>query len=421
MRLSRVRPCRTGAFATGAFAAALLLGACASPGMPPGGPPDVAAPVLQSVSPDSGAVRVRASSVTLRFDEVISERTSGGGGGAGAAGTLAALILLSPGDGRERVNWRRTALEIEPRDGFRANTTYRLTLLPGLVDLRGNVRRESHAVVFTTGDSLTNGEITGAVFDWAAGRAAPLARIEAFTGADSTFRWVTRADSSGRFALRDLGPDTYHVRAWIDQTPNRVLDRRESFDSLTVTLEGQATNDFYVFGHDTIGPRIETVTPVDSTALRIRFDQAVALTWTPDSLAMVLQRADSTRIAVRIPMTAARFDSLTAAARTAADSADTTRATPRSPAAARPQVTPARAAADTLPPGPVFGRRIPAQEWIVPLVAPLMPGEFRLKAVNVEGLTGAIQSSERQFRVREPAAPTKSDSTAAPAPRPPRP
>ena len=420
MRLSRVRSFRTGAFRSGACAAALWLGACASPGMPPGGPPDVAAPALQSVSPDSGAVRVRASSVTLRFDEVLSERTSGGGGGAGAIGTLDALILLSPGDGNERVRWRRTALEIEPRGGFRANTTYRLTLLPGLVDLRGNILRESHAVVFTTGDSLTSGEITGAIFDWAAGRAAPLARIEAFTGADSTFRWVTRADSSGRFALRDLRADTYHVRAWIDQTPNRVLDRREAFDSLTVTLNGRATNDFYVFGHDTIGPRIETVTPVDSTALRIRFDQAVGLAWTPDSLAVVLQSADSTRVAVRTPMTAARFDSLTTASRAAADSADTTRTAPR-PVAARSQVTPARPAADTLRPGPAFGRRIPAQEWIVPLVAPLMPGEFRLRALDVEGLAGARQSSERVFRVREPAPPAPRDSTAAPAPRPPRP
>ena len=118
----------------------------------------------------------------LRFDEVVNERsapiaTSGGrsgtlgGGNGGAFGggggsqygsnqmgsTLGSLVILSPGDGRERVSWRRTGIEIEPRDGFRANTTYRLTLLPGLSDLRGNVLKEPIEVVFSTGATRTEG------------------------------------------------------------------------------------------------------------------------------------------------------------------------------------------------------------------------------------------------------------------------
>ena len=46
--------------------------------------------------------------------------------------------------------------------------------------------------------------MTGAVFDWVGGRAAALARVELFRDDDTTFRWVTRADSSGRYAVRDL-------------------------------------------------------------------------------------------------------------------------------------------------------------------------------------------------------------------------
>lgn len=428
MRVSRVR--RRAPWITAVGALGWML-ACASPGMPPGGPPDAEAPALVGVSPDSAAVRVRATSVTLQFDEVVSEGASGAGVGVGAS-TLAALVLLSPGDGRERVRWRRTAIEIEPRGGFRANTTYRVTLLPGLADLRGNIVRESHQLVFSTGDSLTAGEIEGAIFDWVAGRSAPLARLEAFRAADTTFRWVTRADSSGRFVLRDLAPDAYHLRAWIDQTPNRQLDARESFDSITVVIDGRASADLYVFSHDTLGARIEGVEPVDSTALRVRFDRAVALRWTPDSGSAFLQGADSVRIPVGVLVPEAQFDSVRRAARAAADTggvADTSAGAGRVAAgrvaAERAAATPpARAAApaDTARPGPVFGRAIPVRTWVLPLPAPLAPGDYRLTTVGIEGLTGTRRTSERQFRVREPAPPVVKDSTPpAPAARPPAP
>lgn len=404
-----------GAFALG------VVGACASPGMPPGGPPDVAAPELVSTSPDTGAVRVRASSITLRFNEVVSERTGGSPGGTGGS-SLDALVLLSPSDGRSRVNWRRSALEIEPREGFRPNTTYRLTLLPGLADLRGNIVRVPTELVFSTGESVNTGALTGAVFDWVAGRAAPLARLEAFPPADTTFRWVARADSAGRFALRNLGPGTYHVRAWIDATPNRQLDARESFDTLTVVVDSTALRDLYVFSHDTVGPRIEVAEPVDTTALRIRFDRAVAPSWVPDSATFLLLGADSARIPLGTPVPEARYDSLQRVARAAADSAraakDTTAPRPR-PTQAAP---PTSAAADT---GTAarFGRPIPVQNWVAPLLAPLAPGEYRLRVSEAEGLSGARRDSERQFTVRAPPPPKDSvppAASAAPA-RPPRP
>ena len=113
----------------------LLASGCASQGTPPGGAPDVAAPLLVRTTPDTSAVGVRAERVTFRFDEVVSERPSG-------APSLGALFLISPTDGEPRVSWRRDAVTVAPRRGFRANTVYTVTLLPGLADLRGNVRTE---------------------------------------------------------------------------------------------------------------------------------------------------------------------------------------------------------------------------------------------------------------------------------------
>ncbi len=397
--------------------AAAVIG-CASPGAPPGGPPDKVAPKIVQVTPDSGAVNVKASSVVIRLDEVVAERPGGRMPVGGGAEGLGAIILVSPGDGREKVEWKRTAIEITPRGGFRPNTAYRITLLPGLADLRGNALLESSEIVFSTGASIPSGEISGVVFDWVGGRIAPLAAIEVFRTSDTSFRWIARADSTGRYVVRDLAPGEYRLRAWIDADNDRRLGERESFDSLRVPLDARAEVDVYAFVHDTIGPRLETVEVIDSAALRVRFDRAVALTWIPDSTALVLQRADSSVVPLGAMMPAARFDSIATVARALADSiaraADTTQRaadTARAPVRpVRPVATPDTGAVQRAL--PQLARPVPVRDWAVLVTAPLEPGTYRLRAVGIEGLSGTRRASEREFRIRAPA--PRDTSTVAP-------
>lgn len=424
-RLPRLPRMRAAASALTLTVSALTLLSCASPGMPPGGPPDAVAPEVVAVRPDSGAVNVRASSAIIRFSEVVSEgpRTPGAG-----TGGLGAVVIVSPGDGLERVHWRRNAIEIEPRDGFRAGTAYRITLLPGIVDLRGNVMTESRSVVFSTGADIPDGTISGAVFDWVAGAPAPNARVEAFLPADSTFRWMARADSTGRYALRNLRAGTYMLRGFIDQNNNRGLDRREAFDALAVTLDSTISIDLYAFVHDTVGPRIETVARVDSSALRVRFNTAVAVDWAPTETAFVLIRtdADSAVVPLGEAVPAARFDSITTAARAAADSIaldSTVRANPADSVAARRlaelvERSRVAAIADTTTDSlvverPTSGRPTPVREWVIGLPQPLVPGAYLLRAVEIPGLSAARETSERAF-VIDPPPPPAPDTTGAP-------
>ncbi len=431
----------------------LGVSACASPGIPPGGPPDKQPPQLVEVTPDTNSLNVRASTVLFRFDEVVNERSTplaratggagggagnGGGGGAfggggggegtggfgstfsssnsGNASSLASLIAVSPGDGRERVSWRRSAIEIEPRTGFRANTTYRVTILPGLGDLRGNILREQIEVVFSTGAKPSTSAISGIIFDWVGDRAAPGARVEVFAATDTMLRWSTRADSTGRFTVRDLAPGTYALRGWLDVNSNRAIDARELFDSTTITVDTTAAAELYSFAHDTIGPRIETLEPVDSSALRIKFDRGVDVTWTPDPATIVIMRSDSSLVRVGVLIPAARFDSLAAVARAAADSAAPP-ADSAAPAVEAPPLRPAPprgAATDSSAPRLKLNRPIPIQTWVVRFDAPLAVGEYRLKVRGVRGLTGAVRDSEREFRLRAPAVPRDSSATAKP-------
>ncbi|HEV7836427.1 MAG TPA: Ig-like domain-containing protein, partial [Gemmatimonadaceae bacterium] len=93
-------------------AAALLALGCASPGMPPGGPPDVAAPQIIDIAPDSGRVGVTPKDVIFRFDEVVAERPP-------SVTTLADLFLISPRDGTPNVGWHRDEISVRPRRGWR--------------------------------------------------------------------------------------------------------------------------------------------------------------------------------------------------------------------------------------------------------------------------------------------------------------
>ena len=106
---------------------------CAQLGAPPGGPEDKSPPHLLRISPDTNALNVRPRSIELRFDEIINERPAAGGG------DLSNLFLLSPRRGRVDVRWHRSRIEIRPRRGFVPNTTYTLTQVRGVADLRGRM------------------------------------------------------------------------------------------------------------------------------------------------------------------------------------------------------------------------------------------------------------------------------------------
>lgn len=416
--------------------------ACASPGMPPGGPPDNEAPFITRILPDSNATNVRASVVRLYFDEVISERpgaprVGAGGVATGAPGAsggatrggfaqsapsagpasgagLASVVLISPSDGRERVEWRRTALEIKPRGGFRPNTTYRVTVLPGIADLRGNVIATPLEFVFSTGDAIRDGRITGVVFDWAAARPAANARVEVFPAGDSSYRWSARADSLGRFVVRDLAVGSYALRAWVDADNDRLLGPRELFDTATVTTSGTATVELYAFVHDTLPARLESVDVADSLALRLRFDRAILADWDPTG-AVEIVGADSVPrpLVGLVPRTV--LDSLrraaAAAARAAADTAGAD--------SARADTT--AASTDPSTTRPVFGRAAPVQNWAAPLDSPLAPGLYRIRVRGARGLNGVSGASEREFRIRAPVAPPPATAPPSTAPPPTRP
>jgi hypothetical protein len=222
------------------------------------------------------------------------------------------------------------------------------------------------------------------------------------------------------------------IRVYVDQNSNRQLDRRELFDSITLTLADSARRDFYMFAHDTLGPRLDVVTVVDSQTVRVKFDPPVLPGSVIDTSSFIVTRMkDTTRLAIRRVSLGTTFDSsaiirkkivadstaradTTTAGRRRRATEDSLRATNVRDSVSRAQVAAIRAARDTAKKeiAPKPNRPAPPTEWVIELLQPLESASIsRIQSVGVKGLTGAVREkgTQRDFSWRRP---EKKDSTA---------
>ena len=417
----------------------VLATACAAAQEPPGGPPDFTPPVLRAISPDSFAVVPGFSDpVAFAFDEVISERPPN---------DLAKLVLVSPRHEEIRVSWKRTRLEVQPKDGWRPDAVYRVMLLPGVADLRNNRLPGRHEIVFSTGPEIPDTRIDADVIDWAGGRLATKGLLEAYPlpVTDDSLAYVAQPDSSGVISLTRLPPGEYLLFGVVDENTNNRRDRREAYDTVRVRLDSVAAGTFWAFVHDTLGPQLREVAQVDSLTARVTFNQRLDPAMDPAGTITVRLLPDSSPVAVTAVWTTPVYDSIAraegaardSAQRVAADSAGPADSAPPTPEARRPPrdtaaapVTLQRPAArpgGREPPGrgmeepatvtaidtarvAALLRQRPAlrDQLVVRLATPLAPGSRYLFEARATNPAGAAAASRAAFAVP--------DSTAA-APR----
>jgi hypothetical protein len=376
----------------------------------------------------------------VQFDEVIDEMPSRGGP-SGAISGLAQKIVLSPVGSDVKASWHRSAIHVSPQEGWKRGRVYHLQVLPGIADLRRNVTKTGTTIVFTTGPAVPAAALTGTVLLWAEQRPLPQAVIRAAPLPD-TVAYVTLADSAGHFQLAAVPPGRYRVWAIQDENNNRRQDRREAFDTATVTVDSTANALLWAFVHDTVGPRVRTVEPIDSVDFRLAFSAPLDPRRPLDTaMVRVLTLPDSTPVAVRVLYTPAVFDSIQARARAVADSLkrlrdttarrDTSRArrTPPSAAAQRAPAAPGgvgRAARDTAAhPDTARVRKllnqrpVPYDRLVVRTAQPLAPGgKYLVRVRGATNLSGVAADAQGVLVVPVPKPSPATDTTKA-RPKPP--
>jgi hypothetical protein len=161
---------------------------------------------------------------------------------------------------------------VHPKDGWRENTVYRIELLPGIADLRGNRSLTGRVISFTTGAPLPESTLRGLVVDWGTQRAQRQGLVEAVLLPDSlVYRGIT--DSIGRFVLGPLPRGEYLVYGVLDQNNDHRRQPRESYDSIRVGAGRDAVGELWAFRHDTIPARISTAEYGDSLSIALTFSQ----------------------------------------------------------------------------------------------------------------------------------------------------
>ena len=368
-------------------------------------------------------MNVRPRQIDFQFDEVVAQQALG-------ATDLSRLFLISPRDGDPDISWHRSRVTVKPRRPFHANTAYVVTMLPGLADLRGNVRKEGASVIFATGPTVPRYGIVGTVFDWGAQRVAPNAYVEALPKSDTSIAFVAVADSAGHFEIGPLDTGRFIVRGLIDQNSNRKIDRNEKWDtvSVAVTTAGRPSTELDAIERDSTPALLTNITVEDSVTLRLAFDKYLDPTMPLQPALVQIVAADSSHMAVQRVEWAAGFD----AAKRAADSvrrADSTRrADSLARASGRAPPAPAVAPRPALPVG-VPGARpapppakpktlAPDRAVIVTLspIAPIVPNRsYRVTVRGFRNLLGHAVQQTRPFQAPPPKPPpkdtTKRDTT----------
>jgi hypothetical protein len=122
--------------------------------------------------------------------------------------------------------------------------------------------------------------------------------VQAWPRTDTTLIYVTATDSVGAFILGNLPPDQYVVRGISDENNNRGLDRREPFDTVSISLRDTARVNLYGFVHDSLGTRLQSVNVRDSATVELVFDNpiSIAVPLTPADIR--IRAADSSEVGV---------------------------------------------------------------------------------------------------------------------------
>ena len=217
--------------------------ACASTGMPDGGPYDETPPKFVRATPEPNATNNKRKKISIEFDEFIK------------LDKASEKVIISPPQNEApevKVSGKRVLVEFF--DTLRENTTYTIDFGDAIVDNNEDNPLGNFAYAFSTGEIIDTMEVSGTVLN--AADLEPVKGIQvglhknlndtAFT--KLPFDRISRTDSRGHFTIKGITPGTYRIYALMDGNQNYFFDSKTEaiayLDSLVVpSMEGAVRQD----------------------------------------------------------------------------------------------------------------------------------------------------------------------------------
>ncbi|MDI6807780.1 MAG: Ig-like domain-containing protein [Candidatus Eisenbacteria bacterium] len=198
-----------------------VLPSCARKGPPPGGPIDFSPPAVSSTFPDSGQARVPLDCrISIGFSERMERRT------------VEDWLFTRPPIQTSSAGWKQNNLILTPLEPLRPDTTYTVLIGAGARDSHGNLMGEPKLFLFSTGEVMLNGVVTGKL----EGRRV---RVEnamlymvpsgvPFRATEDGIGRICQAGKAGDFRMPGIEPETsYDLFCFVDRNGNRAYDEED--------------------------------------------------------------------------------------------------------------------------------------------------------------------------------------------------
>lgn len=255
----------------------LLIGSCATPSSPTGGPPDKTGPKIIRTEPETGTTNFSGRTITLHFSEFV-QRSS-----------LRQAIIVEPdiGIGYE-LDWGRKSVEIVFERDIPDLTTLIVTVGTDFKDMNGNGMSQPQKIAVSTGPEIDKGKLFGKVIDAKTGEGTEGDRVLLYrkpVNLSEKANYIATTDTGGVFQFSYLREGTYKA-FWVnDRNRNKIWEREQEqaqpFGQEFIELEEAAADTIgtvYTTSVDTTLPMLQGIGLFSSRRLRMRFSENIELT-----------------------------------------------------------------------------------------------------------------------------------------------
>lgn len=247
---------------------------CANQLPPPGGEIDLIPPEVTAFYPPNETTNYEENYIEIEFSEYVDKRS------------VREAFFISPSlEGNVDFNWSGTTVEIEFEDTLRKDITYTITFGTDIKDLNnGNNMASAFSLVFSTGNEIDKGKISGRVYD-----PQPLGILIFAYEDDSTYnpiktkpKYVSQVGTKGDFYLQGLADGIYKIAAVRDDfrdqlynigddhfgVPHKEIVLRDSQNVVTNILIRTTVE-------DTLKPSVTNVSMTDNNHFLIEFSEFI--------------------------------------------------------------------------------------------------------------------------------------------------
>jgi hypothetical protein len=262
----------------------LLIGSCATPVPPTGGPPDRTGPEIEQTRPANETVNFDGREFRITFSEFVNRSSF-----------LNALEIEPDLAIGYDVRWRRKTAIVEFERDLPENTTVIIKIGTDLSDMNNNNLGSPYDLAISTGPEIDDGRATARIRRSSDGRTDSGFRVFLYRypfNLTERANYVAQTDTSGRVQFSYLAEDTYKA-IWVDDVNrNRIWDRDRELaqpfhDSTFAITKGEEFDlgTIFVDRPDTTRPELRGVGLLTEEMLRMRFNEEVY--WDDDARIIV--------------------------------------------------------------------------------------------------------------------------------------